>query len=1031
MPNRSDSASESNRPRDGAAGRRGDARTRDPRYDQEYVTPMWRSPLFLGIAIGLAVLALSGWILWIVVQRRGAEQRYDAAMAALAEGQFESAAKTFTEFLQAYPTNPLADQAMVWRGIAQIKQHTQGGSPNWKDALKASEVAIAATRELPFFRERSNDFADLLSQTATGLATNARDRVDPASVDLSLEALSLLERTFDAETQPRERMDEAQGILVQARMEIEKDANRQAAIKEMELALTKEDPAAVYGAHERLFQRYPDLKADPKCQAARAKARELEAKLVRHAAVPPSATGSNTANDASALPPAQSLVRREAAPDAKRSGKIALAQVADSLYAVDAGNGEALWRVPVGFQPALRPTVLDGKPPSVLAHRVSDQSLILLDAATGKLLWRRPLEPWTLAGFSEPAVHGMTVYLLARAADDSTHGRVLELDRSDGRITGEFILPQPVVASPVIDPNRGTVLAIAEQSSLFVLDPKAKRCEQVIALDHERDAIRAAPVIAGRFLFVAESVGLDQSLLRCLVLARGDGAAKQMQVVPRKGWILHPPFALGGRLFLTTDQNHYAVFDLGAEEDANPLREIMSSAEVLHSRVDQPYPFATSEKEFWIDGERLQFHEVKVGASRAAAAWEQALPGAPAAPPRKIGDLLVLTAQNAQSGAVTLLALEPGSKAQKWRVELGEMPQALRRAPPGETGSGDAIVPGGAVVIQSGPDTIRFGPEERARDQIVERPMMRAAGIGQAGPATSGRLLPLPEWPEGTVDWGGPGTSALVYSAPGEPARRVPVPAPLAARPAILDKGLLLPCQDGRVYWIDPASGVELAEPFVGAFRASVGPVAAIPPDRAVIQNGATLLALQVVPKPFSHFTEQARLELGEETARALVTIGDRIIAQIGTRLVVLPAANLQPPAPLPEALASALDLGQPIRWALHDLGGNGQVALLTEGSELVLARLADAELAIIWRNRLDVAVHGATVGEPIGVDDLLWVTFADGTLLAFGLGDGVERNRLSAGRAVVAGPWRIDRDFVVLTADGSLTTVALTPGGP
>ncbi|MFO0949226.1 MAG: hypothetical protein U1D30_25495 [Planctomycetota bacterium] len=57
-----------------------------PEHELNYVTPLWRSPLVLGIAGALAVLTVAGVILWAMVERRGqAEKQFDAAMVDLGD----------------------------------------------------------------------------------------------------------------------------------------------------------------------------------------------------------------------------------------------------------------------------------------------------------------------------------------------------------------------------------------------------------------------------------------------------------------------------------------------------------------------------------------------------------------------------------------------------------------------------------------------------------------------------------------------------------------------------------------------------------------------------------------------------------------------------------------------------------------------------------------------------------------------------------------------------------------------------------
>lgn len=961
----------------------------------EYYTPMWRSPIML-IAVGaFVVLAVVGYFLYQSVERRNMEKQFAAAVKDAGENQFAKAVKRFDKFLEDYPESPMVDSAIVWRGVARVRQYADGSTPSWPAAMDETPKLIEESKGKRPFRERGKEIAELVVRIASGLALLAKQEADPALLERANNALGIVESNFDADARPTEKMDEARGLMKQATREIEKSAYRKAAIARMDKAIESKDAMTVFVEHEKLYQKYADLRDNADAKNRLEKAREIERTAMRFESAPDSPALAFTPGDLG-----WAVVRRQASSGAKVSGKAIAALVADVLYAVDTGNGEVRWRSPVGYEPAFPPTPLAGASERVLVHRTSDDSLLLLSSADGKEVWRRSLGAFDLRSGSKPAFLRDRIYLVANLAASPRSGRLLEIDAATGSIVGQYIFPQPLIASPVIDAERRAVLVAGEQVSLYTVLPDERKCGQVIALDHARDAIRCPPLVAGRFLFVAEAQSLDRSILRCLVLSNSDGAVKQRQTESVPGLVWTPPAVRGGRLFLTTDARYFAAFELGGEDDAKPLAELFRSPDAAKARGDQDYPVATSDNDFWTVGSRLRLFEAKLKSTQITPMWERDLAGAPTQPPLFVDGLLIIATRQPDSGAISVQAVDPSARDFRWQTELGLRPDLIRLAP-------------GSVAVRSRGELLATPVADLAASKLIERPVPQPS-------ATSERQVPLAAvkgWTEGSVLWTSQGEGRLYYDPPTGERRRIKLTSGPAAEPIALGKGVLFAGKDGMVYWVDPKTSAELAEPFAGPFvdgrPIGLSAVAPAPGEAALVIAGASLLKIAPSTDRFSHLRETGRLEIGNRSAPQLVAIGDKVMLISGRDLVMIDPAAMK--------LGAKTELSAPVR--LRPAVADKKLLLVTASHSLVAVEPTGDGINVLWTAPLG----SPPLEPPLVVGDDAVVSDASGRVRAFRLTDGARRWEKSVGRALAAGAIKAEDRLILIAADGSLVPLDLT----
>ena len=72
----------------------------------------------------------------------------------------------------------------------------------------------------------------------------------------------------------------------------------------------------------------------------------------------------------------------------------------------------------------------------------------------------------------------------------------------------------------------------------------------------------------------------------------------------------------------------------------------------------------------------------------------------------------------------------------------------------------------------------------------------------------------------------------------------------------------------------------------------------------------------------------------------------------------------------------------------------------------------------------LRVQLDARPVSTPNARQETFWLAFADGQVVERRLADGKVVRTLPAGRSVADGPWLLGEQLVLLTPDGSLTTL-------
>ncbi|MFO0949223.1 MAG: hypothetical protein U1D30_25480 [Planctomycetota bacterium] len=267
-----------------------------------------------------------------------------------------------------------------------------------------------------------------------------------------------------------------------------------------------------------------------------------------------------------------------------------------------------------------------------------------------------------------------------------------------------------------------------------------------------------------------------------------------------------------------------------------------------------------------------------------------------------------------------------------------------------------------------------------------------------------------------------------MFAETDRPPRTVTLPAPMSARPATFGEGLLIPCANGLLYWIDPRTGKELADPYVGPYvqgkPVPIGSALPIGKREVAVVVGSILLKLAVDDNSFPHFVEVARCDFGEKSVGNVAIAGKRLFLNLGDDLITLPVDEFRLERPIADLLANAFRVPGASRRGLTAM--NDGVVVLDDAETMETVVQTDGKLTSKWKLKLPAT----PTDDPFVHDGMIWLTFPDGYARAYSSKDGQPVKELSAGRAILDGPWLLGDRWIVLTPDGSIATLFPSTAG-
>jgi hypothetical protein len=658
----------------------------------------------------------------------------------------------------------------------------------------------------------------------------------------------------------------------------------------------------------------------------------------------------------------------------------------------------------MGFPSFFRPTPLPSDPSSAIAYREESHSVVLLDMLTGQERDRLNL------GSARPAV-GVDLqfvenqaWVVCSPSTDQPANLVAMIRIEEDRLSlvGSMVFPQAIASAPEFDPERRSMLAVARESTLYSVSLDRRQIEHVFPLGHEAGSIRLRPVLAGRFLFIVERKGVDSSVLRTFILQEKDGSLTESTGLPIDGELDDAPIVRGGRLFWASDRGERKAFELGSENDAQPLTLAATASDPEADPNTPARLLSISESEFWVLTRAAKKYRLVVERKELSPTGSWPLVGPARRESRVEAGKLVAIAQDESLGGIVIQGLNDGEPQPRWSTQLGS-----------QAGTLVAVEgPPSSLLADWGGNVVTVSPEEISAGALVDKPFDLDARR-RANPV-------LPISPLGAE-------RALGLSATGRTLRRVlpdgavrsfSLSTELTGQVARLGTGLLVPSPTGYAYWVSLDDGSELADPFAAPFRqGSATPLQAcrsIDPDQpnagAWAAGGSLIFRLEWGSGSTKLWQEKFRIELPEGTdTQEIHPAGELLWVVTPNALFVI---DTQTKAILGSAEISLVrGTSRIVGEKLVGIDGEGQ---------FVAVGLDEAKKPkLSWRSSLTI--------QPLPRWDLdagrIVAALTNGELVGWNSADGTYESIGKVACSLRDGPIRLADTWVGVASDGSLVS--------
>lgn len=914
------------------------------------------SPLVLGLAAALVLLVVFGVGLWTVVQKSSANKAYTAAVESLDRGEYRTAIKRFDDFLTAFPKDRRAGEARVFKALANVRQFTSVSGPSWSNGIKAAREMLDSVGKEVKYRDVKVELAELVLKCSEGLADRTKRTTaanDLAEAEDAIKLHNLISGKPGEVLVQKSRFPQK---IAEARAAVEKAARRAEALAAMDQGLKEESSANVYKARDHLLESYPDLSVDRAVVERLTNANELIKKAVK---LDETTKAANPGPAEDPLGPAVSLAFR-AGPDAalpsSSTDSTVFAAGEGFAYAVNGKNGAPIWQTPIGHDLPFPPVIVPGSPPSLLVFDSRYSELVKLEGGSGKVVWRQSFGE---AVDAAPLVLGNQIFQVVPGGD------LVILDLSNGSIQQTLKIGMPLAQTPVADDLGQYLYVPAQESVLFVIARDPLSCVGVEYVGHASGSIPCAPARLGRFLVVVENHEIRKCVWRIYLIDETGARVKPIQRVEFDGWTWQTPVWAGSVVWAVTDRGEVAAYSVGAYDDKEPFKRIAKMA--AESEDTGPtFAFARNEHEIWKSSARSGGFDVNSEKGSIETLWSLQEPGPAVAPIQAVERLAVLTHQAGDKPGVALWGVDTETGRVRWRTVLGT-PWPLTPTPDAEQ---KALV---TLGIDGKPALI--DPGRLSKGGFVELPIPNAGTF----------RLPVGDLQRYQV-----GSLALIV--PSAEAQRVftlnagdsaykplELPAPLSAPLLVWGTDLLVPCQDGRVYLIDPVNGAAKAEPFVAPFDKNkptkwLKPLLMEGDSVALVDQTGIVRRLVKATDPQPRLTATNETRLGSPVVSDPATTGGTLaLATEDGKVRALAARDLSP--------LGAWNIDSRLTAGPLEAGGN---LFVSDAGGKLHAYSKDGRR--LW----SVELEGEPLsGAPVVRESVVWLLLQNGVLQSRSLADG------------------------------------------
>lgn len=766
---------------------------------------VWDSFKIYGVAGIVILLSLLGGLLYFVLSKGNADERFAHANGIYNQQNYAAAEKEFSAFLASFGQNhPHSSAARTRLTMSQLYQFAQYTDP--VRGVDAAEELLPKIENEAALEDERNNLAALLVDIADNIARAAANTPETAEKQRLLGELErqirLTENPLYVTASARQALSSKLLGINESRARVQRDINRNLRLDEslasMDAALQEKKTKEAYDIRMALLREYPELRNDSRLASLVQSASAIQQTLVTTSTNLPTIDTTPLAAD-SVKHVVLTNLTGSTVPG--MSDEVIYVRAHGSVLAFAAGDGKLMWRRYVGYGPSHAPVAID--PSGRAGVLLSDADALEVqrsESESGAVRWRAAIdEP-----FSQPVTHRDDIYLSTQS------GRVLALDSETGDARWATVIPQSVDLSPGINDRAGKLYLPGNHSNVYVLDSRNGKCLESFYLGHAAGTVAVPPVaLQGGdtgHVFVFENAGTDfarMHVLRC----DASGAGLQVAQPPFRldgNVTVDPILVLGRRLIVLTDRAEIAVFDI--EPSAATTEQVtLVAKQVASYDTATNSQMAVGNNQMWVSGTRISRYELQVSNGRVARDWVinegDSFIGKPQAFKEAIFHARLLRG----TSGVRVTAADPKTGEPFWQNDVGVPVAMLAPAPAGKAfhvvNSQAALFELDAAALAEGATS---GPIENPGGNGVAMRFEHPVRIDD----TSAVLLNQET-----------GNQLCVYNPTRsrEKLRLITLSLPdgrAAGRGLIAGQGFLLPLDSGRIVLMRYQTGGQLGSPF-------------------------------------------------------------------------------------------------------------------------------------------------------------------------------------------------------------------------
>jgi len=527
------------------------------------------------------VLILVPTGLWVWQKIHFSEETLaEKAHADYAQGSFSSAKSKYEDLAHRFPGS---EHATEYRFLADWCGVCAAVSDPDADLSAAVDQFLRLVKEHkkdPLMRQLAHDAGQRLLHLAQMLAARNTNPTDdsPLSVADRIEQLQQTVRALRADALSPNESAQIGADLGKVRRAVELASTRRKVFAQLHKQDNETPMDAIKRVRSllaRMERELPGISQSDEAKAALAQLEEthLASVVYQPAANVPPPRSQPAGDDADVLLFAP-LLPTAAPGKAPPNDPIVLALVRGILYALKQSNGEPKWATHVGIDTTVLPQRVPASafcPELLLVLSADTQTLAALNVE-GDQVWEYPVGQPVLG---RPLIIDQRAYL----ADYS--GWIHEIELSGGQLLGRWHLGQPLTCGGAREGETSRIYFPADDSCIYVLDVKARRCVTILYDGHPSGSLRSEPVIippaegetAPGYLILNQASGLDTMQLRVFELPLQDRHASPLELKPPAtfaGWTWFEPKQDSEKLAVLSDAGRLGLFGIRQPGNRDP-----------------------------------------------------------------------------------------------------------------------------------------------------------------------------------------------------------------------------------------------------------------------------------------------------------------------------------------------------------------------------------------------------------------------------------------------------------------------------